>query len=85
MKLCSECNRSPWPFVVVFFVAGISTFLTWLTLSYSQVGMVERVVGSAGVFAAVTATLLHYVFSCMRRHCRHGGQAGPGHNHGTAT
>ncbi|MEA3276106.1 MAG: hypothetical protein U9Q81_12605 [Pseudomonadota bacterium] len=82
MKFCSECGKSLWPFVVVFFVAGFSAFLTWLTLSYSQVGMTERIAGSAVVFVAVGATLAHYVVSCMRRHCRH--EKGPGHQHRTA-
>ena len=71
MKLCPECSKSPWPFVMVFFLASVSGFITWLTLSYSQLGLLERVGGTALIFIAVGATLLHYVLSCMRRHCRH--------------
>lgn len=71
MKLCSECRRTPWPFLMVFFVSSVSAFLTWLTLSYSQFGEVERLAGSVGVFLAVGGTLLHYVMACMRRHCHH--------------
>jgi hypothetical protein len=41
----------------------------------------ELVTATSAVFLAVAGTLLHYVFSCMRRHCRHGG--GPEHRHGT--
>lgn len=76
MKLCPECGRSPWPFMMVLFIAGISTFITWLTLTYSQFGLAERVAGSGLVFLAVGGTLLHYVISCMRRHCRHEKQTG---------
>jgi hypothetical protein len=67
---------------MVFLVAGVSAFLTWLTLTYSEFGTMELVTATSAVFLAVAGTLLHYVFSCMRRHCRHGG--GPEHRHGTA-
>lgn len=71
MKLCPECGRSPWPFVMVFFIATVSTFITWLTLTYSQFGLIERIAGSGLVFLGVGGTLLHYIITCMRRHCRH--------------
>jgi len=45
----------------------MSAYLTWLTLTYSEVGKTELIAGSV-----VGATLLHYVISCMKRHCRHG-------------
>jgi hypothetical protein len=66
----------------VVFVAGVSAFLTWLTLSYSEVETMILVAGSGGVFLAVFATLLHYVISCMKRHCRHGTSSE--HQHGPA-
>jgi len=72
MKLCSECSKSPLPFVMALFVASVSAFLTWLTLTYSQFSDVERAVGSILVFVAVGATIMHYMLRCMRRHCRHG-------------
>jgi len=72
MKLCPKCGSLRWPFVVVLFVASVSAFLTWLTLSYSELGKVQLVAGSSAVFLGVSATLLHYVISCMKRHCRHG-------------
>ncbi len=72
MKLCHQCGRSPLPFVMVVFVAGVSAFLTWLTLSYSDFEKIEIITGSCAVFIAVASTVLHYVLSCMRRHCRHG-------------
>jgi hypothetical protein len=78
MKLCPKCVSSPLPFFMVFFVAGVSAFLTWLTLTFSQAGMTERVVGTVVVFLAVGGTVLHYVLSCMRRHCRHGQEAHQG-------
>jgi hypothetical protein len=56
---------------MVLFVSSVSAFLTWLTLSYSQFGDVERLAGSVGVFLAVGGTLLHYVTACMKRHCHH--------------
>lgn len=71
MKLCSECSRTPWPYLMVLFLAGVSAFLTWLTLSYSELGELESIAGSLGVFLAVGGTLLHYVLGCMNRHCRH--------------
>lgn len=72
MKLCRQCGRSPLPFIVVIFVAGVSSFLTWLTLTYSQFETLEVMVGSGAVFLAVAGTVLHYVQSCIKRHCRHG-------------
>jgi hypothetical protein len=56
---------------MVFFLASISAFMTWLTLSYSQFGHIERLAGTAVVFLAVGGTLTHYVLSCIKRHCRH--------------
>ena len=75
MKLCRQCGRSPLPFVMVFFVAGVSAYLTWLTLSYSDFERIEVVAGSGIVFLAVAGAVLHYVLSCMRRHCRHRNQS----------
>ena len=71
LKLCSQCNNSPWPFVMVFLVSLVSAFVTWLTLSFAQFGHVESLVGGGVIFAAVGTTLLHYVLNCMKRHCRH--------------
>ena len=84
MKFCPECSNSPWPFVMVFFLASVSAFVTWLTLSYSQLGTLGQIAGSAVAFTAVGGTLLHYVLSCMRRHCRHGQRGQAGHKQGAA-
>jgi hypothetical protein len=72
MKLCRQCGTSLLPFLMVFLVAGVSSFLTWLTLTYAQFEPIEVIAGSGAVFLAVAGTLLHYVHSCMKRHCRHG-------------
>lgn len=71
MKLCPKCESSPLPFMMVFIIASLSAFVTWLTLAYSQAGPIECIGGSALAFLAVGATLLHYVLTCMKRHCRH--------------
>ena len=82
MKLCPECSKSPLPFLMALFVAGLSAFLTWLTLTYSQVEAAERMAGSVLVFVAVGATIMHYMLRCMKRHCRHG--HGTGHRQSAA-
>lgn len=79
MKLCRECSRSPWPFLMALFVASVCTYITWLTLTYSQFGTIERLAGSLLVFLIVGGTLVHYVLSCVRRHCRH--EKPSGHSH----
>jgi hypothetical protein len=82
MKVCPDCSKSPLAFFMVFFIASVSAFLTWLTLSYSEFEFLERVGGSTIVFLAVGGTVLHYVLGCMKRHCRHGKH--PGHTHRAA-
>lgn len=86
MKLCPQCNGSPWPFVMVLFMASLLAFVTWLMLSFAGADPMQAAVGTAVAFVAVGATMLHYVLACMKRHCRHGGNlvSGPhGHHHGT--
>jgi hypothetical protein len=70
MKLCKTCFSSPWPFVLMTVIAAVTGFVTWLTLGLSQPEPALRIAMSAGAFLAVEATLVHYVISCMRRHCR---------------
>lgn len=74
MKLCKTCFSSPWPFVMVTGIATLIAFLTWLTLGLSAPEPTVRLIASLVAFAAVEVTLVHYVVSCMRRHCRHHGQ-----------
>jgi len=79
MKLCPKCGTSPLPFMMVFVIASLSAFATWLTLTYSQAELIVRLGGSIIAFIAVGATLLHYVLTCMKRHCRH--QKSPAKTH----
>ena len=72
MKLCPKCDNSPMPFLMVLMVAGISAFMTWLTMGLSTPVVWIRLAASALIFAAVGGTLLHYVLGCLKRHCRHG-------------
>jgi hypothetical protein len=71
MKFCAECNSSPLPFVMVALIAGIVGFITWLTLGLSYPEPMFRLGGAIVVFLAVGGTMLHYVLSCLRRHCNH--------------
>jgi hypothetical protein len=75
MKLCSKCDHSPWPFVMAFVIAGVSAFATWLTLGLtlglSASDVAARATASALAFAGVGGTLVHYILSCIKRHCPH--------------
>ncbi|MBK1722917.1 hypothetical protein [Thiocystis violacea] len=71
MNLCPKCSRSRWPFVMIFAITSIIAFITWLVLGLSMVEPLPRVAVAIAVFLGVGATLLHYVLSCLRRHCRH--------------
>jgi hypothetical protein len=71
MKLCTECNTSPLPFAMVALIAASIGFLTWLTLGLSETEPMFRIGASAIAALAIGGTLLHYVISCMRRHCEH--------------
>lgn len=71
MKLCKTCFSSPWPFVLMTVIATMTGFITWLTLGLSQPDPQLRIAIAVIAFVAVEATLIHYVVSCMRRHCRH--------------
>lgn len=81
MNLCLECSRSRWPFAMIFAITSVIAFLTWLILGLSMVGAVGRAGVAALVFLGVGATLLHYVLSCLRRHCRHDQDAKPSGDH----
>jgi hypothetical protein len=71
MKLCSQCRKTPWPFLFALLLAGFAAFLTWLTLLTSQFDATDRLLMTGAVFLATAGTLSHYMVSCMRRHCRH--------------
>jgi len=76
MKLCPECNHSPLPFALVAMIAAIIGVMTWLTLGLSTEDPLTRIGGAVAVFLAVGGTLLHYVLSCIQRHCKHQQQYG---------
>lgn len=71
MKLCSDCPTSAWPFAMVTVIAAVLGFITWLMAGLSDLDLVVRLGTAAAVFAAVEVTLVHYVLTCIRRHCRH--------------
>ncbi|KAA6184691.1 hypothetical protein F2Q65_11340 [Thiohalocapsa marina] len=71
MKLCPGCDTSPLPFVMVTLIAGIVGFITWLILGLSDLEPLLRLATAVAAFLAIGATLLHYVISCLRRHCQH--------------
>jgi len=86
MKLCSQCTGSPWPFVMVLFIASTLAFVTWLMLNFAGASPLQGAVGAALAFLALGGTMLHYVLACMQRHCRHDTSSharGHGHHHGT--
>ncbi len=69
MKICRECKKRPWAFLIVVFVAAVASFVTWLALASAGVSPQINKWWSAGAFVAVAIILLTYVISCMRRHC----------------
>jgi hypothetical protein len=56
---------------MVLMISSVLAFITWLILGLSQVDPVMRLAAGAAVFLGVGGTLLHYVVSCLKRHCRH--------------
>jgi hypothetical protein len=64
---------------MVTFISAAIAFVTWLVLGFAQSDPLMQIIGTVAVFLAVAATLLHYVLSCMRRHCA---QLGHQHGHG---
>jgi hypothetical protein len=56
---------------MVLLISSVLAFITWLVLGLSQVEPVPRAAAGAAVFFAVGGTLVHYVVSCLKRHCRH--------------
>jgi hypothetical protein len=57
---------------MVFAIASVTSFVTWITLGLSVDEPMPRAMASGGVFLAVGGTMLHYVMTCLKRHCRHG-------------
>lgn len=71
MKFCSRCHKTLWPFLFAVFIAGVAAFLTWLTLVYSQFNTTTSMVLSGVMFVGASVILIHYMLSCIKRHCRH--------------
>lgn len=73
MKICEQCQSASWPYLVAVFIAGVTSFLTWLTLGYSGFGFdaTERILVAVGMLLAVGASLISYMTACMQRHCHH--------------
>ncbi|MBK1646534.1 hypothetical protein CKO25_18165 [Thiocapsa imhoffii] len=71
MKLCPKCSRSPLPFVMILLISSVLAYITWLMLGLSQIAPMPRLAAGAAVFIGIGTTLLHYVISCLKRHCRH--------------
>lgn len=71
MKLCSSCDNSPLPFLMVLMVASTTAFMTWLIVGLSIPDTLPRATVSGLAFLAVGGTLLHYVLTCLKRHCPH--------------
>ena len=69
IKICQECKKRPWAFLIVIFVASVSSFVTWLALASAGVSPEDNTWWSLGAFFGVVVILLTYVISCMRRHC----------------
>ena len=75
MKLCADCRKTPWPYVIALFIAGFTAFLTWLTLASAGINPNENRWWTAGMFLGVFGLIMTYMLSCMRRHCRHDNHA----------
>lgn len=75
MNLCPKCNPPAWTFAVIFILTSVIAFVTWLMLGLSMTAPLPRAGIASVVFLAVGATLVHYVMSCVKRHCRHGEQS----------
>ena len=75
MKLCGECRKKPWPYLLVVFISTFVAFVTSLTLTAA--GLTPQAVRWWTVFSFVAAAgvLLSYMVACMRRHCAHDGHA----------
>lgn len=71
MRLCKECSRTPWPYLMVVFISLFAAFTTWLTLDSAGVSPEVNQWWTAGVAVTVGALLAGYMIGCIRRHCRH--------------
>ena len=70
MKLCGQCRRKPWPYLLAMVISMFVAFLTSLTLGAAGLTPEAIRLWTACVFVGVVAMLLGYMVVCMRRHCR---------------
>ena len=75
MNLCPKCNPPAWTFADIFMITSVIAFVTWLMLGLSMIAPLPRAAITGAAFLAVGATLVHYVMSCIKRHCRHDQQS----------
>jgi apolipoprotein N-acyltransferase len=75
MKLCGECRKKPWPYVLVVFISTFVAFVTWLTLSAAGLAPEANRWWTALAFLIAGGVLFIYMMSCMRRHCADDGHA----------
>ncbi len=68
---------------MVFVIATIGAFLTWLTLGLSIPEVGPRAGASALTFVVVGGALLMYILNCLKRHCRHEDSDATGTDHHT--
>ncbi len=71
MKLCGECRRTVLPYLMAAFIAAFVAFLTWFMLALTGLTPDAKRWLTVGSFVAVFGLLLGYLFSCLRRHCKH--------------
>ncbi len=69
--ICREAKTRPWVYLIVVFLSGFSSFLTWLALDSAGVPREAIRWWSGGIFLGVAIVLLFYYVSMMRRYCAH--------------
>jgi cytochrome b subunit of formate dehydrogenase len=69
MKLCGECRKRIWPYLIVVLFSAVAGLIMWLTLSAAGVPEDARRMWTIAVFLAVLGLQFTYIISCMRRHC----------------
>ncbi len=69
--ICREAKKRPWVYLIVVFLSGFSSFLTWLALDSAGVPHEAIRWWSGGIFLGVAIVLLSYYAFMMRRYCAH--------------
>jgi len=71
MNFCAKCHFTIWPYLIAVFIAGVTAFLTWVILGYSDFDVIERTLIIVATFLATGVSLSYYMMMCMQRHCHH--------------